>query len=156
MPAARMGKVVQAFVVEDNPLDVTMLRFALQQQATWQIELTVAEDGEQAISRLLDTSHGRPDFVILDLNLPRRDGTEVLQVIRGTPALRNLPVAIFSSSPGDVIQQKLTAAGVFADVHFTKSSDIDEFVELGNVIRRWYEKDVTARDLRGGRDNGGL
>jgi CheY-like chemotaxis protein len=142
-----MGRVIQAFVVEDNPLDVTLLRFALQQQATWQVEMTVVEDGEQAISRLLDTSRGRPDFVILDLNLPRRDGTEVLQIIRGTPGLRDLPVAIFSSSPGDVIQQKLTAAGVFADVHFTKSSDVDEFMKLGDAIRRWYEKDATARVL---------
>lgn len=84
-------------------------------------------------------------LVVLDLNLPRRDGTEVLKTIRSTPVLRNLPVAILSSSPEDVIQEKLTMAGVLADVQFTKSSDIDEFLLLGGALRAWYEKQVSAR-----------
>jgi two-component system, chemotaxis family, response regulator Rcp1 len=138
--------VIQAFVVEDNPIDVALLRFALQQEATWPVEMTVVEDGERAISRLLDVSKDKPDLVILDLNLPRRDGTEVLQAIRGTPALRNLPVAILSSSPGDVIQDKLTAAGVLADAHFTKSTQFDDFLLLGGVLREWYEKQTSARE----------
>jgi CheY-like chemotaxis protein len=108
--------------------------------------MNVVEDGERAISRLLDVSKDKPDLVILDLNLPRRDGTEVLQAIRGTPALRNLPVAILSSSPGDVIQDKLTAAGVLADAHFTKSTQFDDFLLLGGVLHEWYEKQTSARE----------
>ena len=126
-------------------MDITMLRLALEQEPTWPVEMTVVEDGERAILRLLDVTKDKPDFVVLDLNLPRRDGTEVLKTIRSTPALRNLPVAILSSSPGDVIQEKLTAAGVLADVQFTKSSHIDEFLLLGGILRAWYEKQVSAR-----------
>ena len=126
-------------------MDVTMLRLALKQEPTWPVEMTVVEDGERAILRLLDVTEDKPDFVVLDLNLPRRDGTEVLKTIRSTPALRNLPVAILSSSPEDVIQEKLTAAGVLADIQFTKSSDVDEFLLLGGVLRAWYEKQVSAR-----------
>jgi CheY-like chemotaxis protein len=138
-------QVIHAFVVEDNPVDAALLRFALQQEATWPVEMIVVEDGEQAISRLLDASEGKPDLVILDLNLPRRDGTEVLQTIRGTPALQHLPVAILSSSPEDVVQDKLTAAGVWADAHFTKSPQLDEFLLFGSILRKWYEKQTSAR-----------
>jgi CheY-like chemotaxis protein len=145
MTVEQGGQAVRAFVVEDNPVDVTMLRLALEQEPTWRVEMTVVEDGERAISRLLDTAEGKPDLVILDLNLPRRDGTEVLQTIRGTPALRHLLVAILSSSPEDVIQEKLTAAGVLADVHFTKSCQVDDFLRLGGVLRRWYERETSVR-----------
>ena len=135
---------MQAFVVEDNPVDAALLRFALQQETTWPVEMTVVEDGERAISRLLDASEGKPDLVILDLNLPRRDGTEVLRIIRGTPALQHLPVAILSSSPEDVVHDKLTAAGVLADAHFTKSPQLDEFLLLGSILRKWYEKQTSV------------
>ncbi len=100
-------------------------------------------DGEAAIQLLRDQAanlRAKPDFVILDLNLPRRDGTEVLQEIRSTEALRGLPVAILSSSPQDVIQRKLTAAGVAADAHFTKPFGVQQFLELGRVLRSWYER----------------
>ena len=63
-------------------MDVTMLRLALKQEPTWPVEMTVVQDGERAILRLLDVTEDKPDFVVLDLNLPRRDGTEVLKTIR--------------------------------------------------------------------------
>jgi CheY-like chemotaxis protein len=138
-------QVIKAFVVEDNPVDADLLRVALQQEETWPVEMIVVEDGERAISRLLDASQGKPDLIILDLNLPRRDGTEVLRIIRGTPALQHLPVAILSSSPEDVVQEKLTAAGVLADGHFTKSPRLHEFLLLGSIVRQWYEKQTSAR-----------
>ena len=53
------------------------------------------------------------------------------------------------ASPEDVIQEKLTAAGVLANVQFTKSSDIDEFLLLGGALRAWYEKQVSARESLG-------
>jgi two-component system response regulator len=143
--ATEQGKqVIQALVVEDNPMDVIMLRLALEQESTWPVRMTVVEDGEQAIFRLLDTNECKMDFIVLDLNLPRRDGVEVLKTIRRSPSLRRLPVAILSSSPEDVIQEKLTAAGVLADIQFTKSSHVDEFLTLGGVLRAWYEKHAST------------
>jgi CheY-like chemotaxis protein len=134
---------LRVLVVEDNPVDIDLLLLALEEEKTWPIETVVAEDGEKAISWLqlhaADPSLRKPDFILLDLNLPRRDGTEVLRIIRGTSGLSHLPVAILSSSPGDIIEHKLTSAHVAADAHFTKPRTIDEFLGLGKLLRDWYE-----------------
>jgi two-component system, chemotaxis family, response regulator Rcp1 len=132
---------------------VLLLRFALEQETNWPVEATVAEDGEKAISLLrsqaANPAAARPDFIVLDLNLPRRDGTEVLEMIRSTHALSSVPVAILSSSPGDVIEDKLKAAQVHADGYFTKPMSIDDFLGLGKVLRTWYEQHGQKRDAAG-------
>ena len=138
----------RVLMVEDNPVDVDLLQLAFSQINDWPLETTVVADGEKAIQLLQEQASNRttqPDLVLLDLNIPRRDGTEVLQMIRSTESLNHLPVAVLSSSPRDVIQRKLTAAGVLADGHFTKPLDIDEFLELGQVLRGWYERHEEQR-----------
>ena len=128
-------------VVEDNPIDVRLLRYALAAEKSWNVQLSVAEDGEKAISLLLDGT-ANPEFVILDLNLPKRNGTEVLKVIRDTEHLRSLPVAILRSSPLDVIRGKVTDAHVEADWYFTKPMSIDEFVALGRTLHHCYTESL--------------
>jgi PAS domain S-box-containing protein len=128
-------------VVEDNPMDVRMIRYALQQQKAWATEITVAEDGEAAIHYLkqqdsfVDAS--KPDLIVLDLNLPKRDGTEVLRMIRETDNLRDLPVFVFSSSPEVVIEERIRAANVSADQYMRKPSEAEDFIALGGVLRRF-------------------
>jgi DNA-binding response OmpR family regulator len=128
----------QLLVVEDNPVDVRLLRYALDAEKTWKVQLSIAEDGEKAISVLL--AGPRPELVILDLNLPKRSGTEVLNVIRHTNELKGLPVAILSSSPMDVIRGRVTDAHLEADWYFTKPMSIDEFVALGRQLHMCYEE----------------
>ncbi len=128
------------------------MRYALQQEHTWSTEITVAEDGEKAINLLLaiaasSPQSGRPDFVILDLNLPRRDGTEVLQTIRSMKELQDLPVAIVSSSPMDVIRGKVTTANVSANCYFTKPMDVDSFLALGKELHCCYQKSRPEKPL---------
>jgi two-component system response regulator len=130
--------------VEDNPLDLRMIRDALQQEATWAIEMEVAEDGEAAIHYLKQRgSHlgaAPPDVIVLDLNLPKRDGTEVLQMIRSTDNLRGLPVLIFSSSLEVVVEERVRAANVAPDGYIRKPSDVDDFLAFGGALRRFYGK----------------
>jgi CheY-like chemotaxis protein len=143
----------RVLMVEDNPLDVDLLRRAFDEVSDWPVETELAEDGEKAIDLLLEKAarpNARPDLVILDLNLPRRDGSEVLQLIRTTHELANLPVAVLSSSPRDVVQRKLTAAGVTADGHFTKPLGYTEFIHLGQVLRGWYEEQTQRRQSHAG------
>jgi PAS domain S-box-containing protein len=133
-------------VVEDNPVDVRMIRRALQREKTWLTEIAVAEDGEAAIHYLKRQGPfvraSRPDVVILDLNLPKRDGTEVLRMIRTTDNLRDLPVFVFSSSPEAVIEQRVHAANVTADQYMRKPSEAEDFLALGAVLRCFcYEVD---------------
>jgi two-component system, chemotaxis family, response regulator Rcp1 len=134
-------------IVEDNPVDVRMLQYALNHE-TWDVETVVADDGEKAITLLLDSSESggsRPDFIILDLNLPKRDGAEVLHVIRNEAALQDVPVAILSSSPMDVIRGRMARANVRADCYFTKPLDVDDFIALGHRLHVCYQLVVEQR-----------
>lgn len=129
----------RVLVVEDNPADVRMIRYALAEVPRWLTEVVLATDGEKAIDFLLQKGSfaqaALPDLIILDLNLPKRDGTEVLQVIRTTDRLRRVPVVILSSSPEDVIYDKLRAADVEATRYLTKPADVNEFLALGSAFR---------------------
>jgi CheY-like chemotaxis protein len=134
----------RVLIVEDNPVDVYMVQCALQKELDWTTETTVADDGEKAIELLLQHS-SRPirewlDLVILDLNLPKRDGVEVLKVIRTTNGLRSLPVVVLSSSPMDVMKSKFNKVNVEANCYVTKPPDLDEFLSLGKRIRICYTK----------------
>jgi two-component system, chemotaxis family, response regulator Rcp1 len=136
-----VSRSTRLLIVEDNPVDVRLLRYALNHE-TWDVETTVADDGEKAITLLLDSSESasrKPDFIILDLNLPKRDGAEVLHVIRNDAALHDLPVAILSSSPMDVIRGRMARANVRADCYFTKPLDVDDFVALGHRLHMCYQ-----------------
>lgn len=132
-----MNQATRLLIVEDNPLDITLLRMAFDDLG-WRLLIIEAHDGEQAITALKDNDP--PDFVVLDLNLPRRDGSEVLQFIRTSPKISETPVAVLSSSPGDVIEHRLTEAGVMADCHFTKPACLDEFLQIGKALYRCYAR----------------
>ena len=88
-------------VVDDSGADVRLLREAVREQGIV-ADLHAVEDGEQALARL--ARGPRPDLVLLDLNLPRLDGRELLTAMKGDPDLRAIPVIVLStsSSPGDV------------------------------------------------------
>ena len=140
----------RVLVVEDNPIDVRLIRYALEQERNWTTDMIVAEDGEKAISLLNEGASprgrsGRPDFVILDLNLPKRDGTEVLQAIRHNQELRHLPVAILSSSPTDIVRGKIMDANVHANWYFTKPMDADSFIALGKTLHDCYRSNRAAQ-----------
>lgn len=141
--------MTRVLIVEDNPVDAQMVEYALQEEQSWNTETMVADDGEKAIEFLLERHgrrmHQRPDLIILDLNLPKRDGTEVLQVIRSTDELRSLPVVVLSSSPMDVMKSKLHRANVEANCYLTKPVDLDEFLGLGKRFRSCYENALGSK-----------
>src|SRR2546430_1281155 len=95
-------------LVEDEAGDVYLLQRALQERQI-SFELTCFEDGEKAIRRL-DAGYV-PDLIILDLNLPRRDGFEVLRFIRSRPALVDVPVGIFTSSQAPSDRSRISLIG---------------------------------------------
>jgi CheY-like chemotaxis protein len=142
VPAA--GDLTRVLIIEDNPVDAHMVQYALRTELDWSTETTVAGDGERAIELLLEhssrPSQGWPDLVILDLNLPKRDGVEVLQIIRTTNGLRSLPVIVLSSSPMDVMKSKFNQAHVQANCYFTKPPDLDEYLALGKRFRSCYTR----------------
>jgi chemotaxis family two-component system response regulator Rcp1 len=134
--------ITEILIVEDNPVDVRLLRLALESVEDWVVRTSVAVDGEEAINYLLDPETSKPDFVVLDLNLPKRDGFEVLQVIRITNNLYGLPVVVFSSSTEDVFRTKMQEAEMDAEYYLSKPAGVDEFLAIGPTLRRFYEQAV--------------
>ena len=124
------------FLAEDNPADVYLLREALGTNVADPVEIVVAQDGEEA----LDFVHGRgrfhsahaPDLIVLDLNLPKSDGSDVLRCIRETERLARIPVVILTSS--DSPRDRATAERLGASCYITKPSDLDAFLALGGRL----------------------
>lgn len=131
-----MAKLLQILLAEDNYGDVLLVREALKENRV-DHELYLVQDGleaERYIQRIGQTSDALcPDVLLLDLNLPLRDGHEVLQFFRAHPLCGDKPVIIVTSSGAERDRRK--AAELGATRYFQKPSDVDEFIKLGAVIR---------------------
>jgi two-component system, chemotaxis family, response regulator Rcp1 len=130
---------VNILLVEDNPGDVRLIQEALK-TTELQYVLDIASDGDEAISRLLsDSPHATlPDLVILDLNLPRRSGHEVLALIKDHPKTRTVPVIVLSSSGLSEDIQK--AYGAHANCYIQKPQNIDDFFHVCSLLEAfWFE-----------------
>lgn len=148
-----MNPPTRILLVEDNPVDVRMVRFALDEETTWKTETTVAEDGERAINYLLESA-GNVDLVILDLNLPKRDGTEVLRMIRSTERLASVPVIILSSLPEKVSEGQVRSLNLSANSYLRKPVGATEFQHLGEWIWECYKRAAAEGRSDGSRHAG--
>ena len=143
-----MSSPIRILLVEDNPVDVRLLGFALAEESAWEIETTVAEDGERAID-YLRRKDNRYDLVVLDLNLPKRDGIEVLNVIRSTESLSTLPVIILSSAPESIVEERMRGLNLFADAYVCKPVGASDFMQLGTKLRECYRRALGRERARG-------
>lgn len=129
-----MSKPITIFLAEDNRGDAYLVREALNEHGLPH-QLIVAEDGDRA-AELLETfgkAEPCPDLILLDLNLPKRDGTEVLRLFREHPECHNIPVIVITSS--DSPRDRSRAAELSANYYFRKPSVFEEFMELGALIK---------------------
>jgi CheY-like chemotaxis protein len=121
--------------VEDNPGDVGLVRHVLAEHGIT-CELLVLRDGEKALEFIEQVDGGRlpcPQLVILDLNLPKTSGREVLQRMRVSPVCGNVPVVILSSSEAPKDKQETAALG--ATRYIRKPPTLDEFLKIGGVLK---------------------
>ncbi len=129
-----MNEVVpmQIVLVEDNEGDVFLVRRALNRNAV-PYELRLARNGEDALSIVAENGAGiRPDIFILDLNLPRFSGGEVLTQIRANPSFKDTPVMVLTSS--DSSRDRVRALELGADRYFCKPTELAAFMALGPII----------------------
>lgn len=132
---ATTPQAVRILLAEDNDADVFLIRRALEKQGL-RCQLAVARNGEEAL-RLLQTAEDSPpmdapQLILLDLNLPRVDGGEVLAHVRKTQAFSETPVIVLTSS--DSPRDRELAMRLGANAYFRKPTDLRSFMELGQVI----------------------
>ncbi|SMB78909.1 response regulator [Deinococcus hopiensis] len=128
---------VKLLLVEDNPADVFLMETALELSAL-PVTLEVARDGVEALEQLEagKAAERFPDLILLDLNMPRLDGFEVLAALREDPALRHLAVVVFttSSAPDDVKR----AYTLQANSYVSKPASLDEFLHLMTLLDAYW------------------
>ena len=126
---------IRTLVIEDNPADVYLIREALEREIT-DFDLDVLDNGEAALAfvdRFTSESVQRPDVILLDLNLPRCDGKEVLRKLGQTPGGKKAPVIVITSSNSP--QDRADCFRLGASCYFRKGSDLGEFMKIAQVVK---------------------
>ena len=134
-----IGSVIQILLVEDDPGDVLMTREAFEDNKVANT-LHVVSDGAEAMDFLRKegsfTEAPTPDLVLLDLNLPRMDGREVLAAVKADDALRQIPIVVLTTSEAE--EDVLRSYALHANAYVTKPVDFDRFIEVVRKIDDFF------------------
>jgi len=128
-------KPLEILLVEDDPADVNLTLDALRRSPV-ESRVRHAADGEDAAAYLQQAC---PDLIILDLNLPKKDGRELLREIKADPRLRSIPVVIFTTSSAE--QEVQSAYGNYANCYVCKPVELDEYLaRVQGMTRFWFDE----------------
>ncbi len=134
-----VGKPVEILLVEDNPGDVRLTQEVLR-DGKMNNNLYVAKDGVDAVTFLRRegayTDAPVPDMILLDLNLPKKDGREVLAEIKADPLLKRIPVVVLTTSKAE--QDIHKAYDLHANCYITKPVDLDQFITIVKGIEDFW------------------
>lgn len=130
---------MRILLVEDNPGDVRLIQEAFKASKV-RADITVAGDGEQALAYLYNhspfTDSQTPDLILLDLNLPKVDGKEVLMRVKSDPRLRVIPVAVLSSSRSQ--DDIVSSYNNFANCYIPKPMSFDAYLTLVKGLEEFW------------------
>lgn len=139
MSMAQTGRPAEFLLVEDNPGDVRLTREALIESKVSN-NLSVVGDGQEAMAFLRREGKYadalRPDIILLDLNLPKKDGREVLAEIKSDPLLKRIPVVIITSSEAE--QDVLRTYDLHVNCYVNKPVDLDQFVKVVQSVETFW------------------
>ena len=134
-----LGQPAHILLVDDDPVDVRLTLESLQ-EGKIHLLCDVVRDGVEAMAFLrrqgehVGASH--PDLILLDLNMPRKDGREVLAEMRADPALRHIPVVILTTSQAD--EDVLSTYNLGANCYITKPVDFEQFTKVVQSIEDFW------------------
>jgi CheY-like chemotaxis protein len=130
---------IEVLLVEDDPGDVLMTQEAFEEHRV-NNRLRVVNDGDEALAYLRRQEPYpdavRPDLILLDLNLPRKDGRQVLQEIKNDENLRHIPVVVLTTSQAD--EDILRSYQLHANAYVTKPVDFDQFIQAVRQIDEFF------------------
>jgi len=133
------GKVIDVLLVEDDPGDVLMTQEAFEHNKVAN-RLSVVADGVSAMAFLRKEGEHvdapTPDLILLDLNLPRMDGREVLEALKGDAGLRQIPVVVLTTSEAE--EDVVRSYSLHANAYVTKPVDFDRFIEVVRQIDEFF------------------
>lgn len=136
---AIIGKQIEILLVEDNEGDIGLIEEVFEEAKIRNI-LHVAKDGEEAMLFLRGeerfSGSPRPDIILLDLNLPKKDGREVLKEIKEGEDLKNIPVVILTTSGAE--KDVLKAYDLHANAYITKPLDFNQFMKVIESIENFW------------------
>ena len=139
MQRSKTGRPVQILLVEDNPGDVGLTLEALK-EATLPNKLTVVKNGTEALAFLRrqgqHTQAARPDLILLDLNLPKKDGRKVLAEIKADANLKRIPVVVLTTSEDE--QDVMESYNLHANCYIVKPLDLDRFITVVKSIEDFW------------------
>jgi chemotaxis family two-component system response regulator Rcp1 len=139
MNESRLVKPIDILLVEDNPGDVDLAREALE-NSKMHNRLHVVDDGEKAMAFLRQQDPyaevPRPDLILLDLNLPRKDGREVLAEVKADDDLKRIPVVILTTSRAE--EDVLKTYNLHANCYITKPMNLDQFLHVVKSIQDFW------------------
>lgn len=134
-----LGRPVDILLVEDNPGDVRLTQEALRDGKVWN-NFHHVPDGAEAVAFLRREGPYkdavRPDLILLDLNLPRKDGREVLEEIKADVDLRTIPVVVLTTSKAE--EDVLRSYGLHANCYIVKPIDLDQFLAVVRAIESFW------------------
>ena len=141
--------MTEILLAEDNPADVYLIREALREHSV-DCTMRVVADGKEVLGIIsgnrLHTEARHLSLIILDLNLPRHDGIEILQRLRETAELAHIPVVVLTSS--DSPKDRLAASQLGAACYFRKPSSLAQFLSLGAVLKDLLGQRESSRSNR--------
>lgn len=133
------GTHIEILLVEDDPGDVDLTRECLE-EAKVMVNLNVVEDGVEAVAYLRQerqyANAVRPDLILLDLNLPKKDGREVLRDIKTDKHLKHIPVVVLTTSDAD--EDILKSYNLGANCYVTKPVGLDQFARIVQTIESFW------------------
>lgn len=134
-----MSEIIEILMVEDDPGDADLMQELLE-EAKVMLHVNVVNDGVKALAYLRQegeyTNAKRPDLILLDLNLPRKDGREVLQTIKNDPTLRMIPVVVLTTSDAD--EDILKSYNLGANSYVTKPVGLVQFAKIVKSIEAFW------------------
>lgn len=139
MTITALAKPVEILLVEDSEGDIGLIEEVFE-DAKIRNNLHVVEDGEDAIFFLRNEGKfsdvPRPDIILLDLNLPKKDGREVLREVKGDDGLKNIPIVVLTTSKAE--EDILKSYNLYANAYITKPVNFDQFIRVIKSIEDFW------------------